>query len=105
MNYETTARVSVAELALADGDTHIFTDFAHASPFGVAVHPSGGATVNVSISFSLPSRVKAGTARFVPAGGVFLGGVSSPAGEELRIPVTALRFECVGGSAVVEIAQ
>lgn len=105
MNYETTARVSVAELALADGETHTFTDFSTAGPCAVAIHPSAGATVTVSISLSRPSRVKAGQALFVPAGVGIAGVVSTPDGFEALAPVTALRFECTGGTAVVEVAQ
>lgn len=105
MNYETTPRLSVAELALADGETRVFTDFASAGPCTVAVHPAAGTTVTVSISVSKPSRVRAGEALFVPAGVGIAGVVSTPDGFEMLAPVTALRFECVGGTAIVEVAQ
>ena len=114
MNYESTARVDVSELLLTDGQTLLFTDFPSAEPCSVAVYPEAGATVYVSLSFSLPSRIKAGTCRFTAAGigevgvapdGQPAGIVTATDGLVLDGPATALRFVCIGGSAAVEVVQ
>lgn len=105
MNFKYTGRVYVGHRDLADGASYVLTDFATSGPCAVAVHPSAGATVTVSISLSSPERIKAGQALFVPAGVGIAGVVSTPDGFEMLAPVTAVRFECTGGTAIVEVVQ
>lgn len=114
MNYESTSRVDAAELQLADGQSAFFTDFRSAGACAVTVHPGPGATVYVSLTTSLPSRIKAGTARLTAAAlgtlgaapdGAPAGVVTATDGIELLAPVTGVRFVCVGGSAAVELVQ
>ncbi len=114
MNFEQTARVNIAELELADGDTRFFTDFRSAGPCAIAVHPGPGATVYVSLTLSTRARIAAGTARLVGAGigsmgsapdGAPAGIVAATDGFEMQAPATGIRFHVVGGTAAVEIVQ
>lgn len=116
--YESTARVTAIELQVEAGQTALFTDFPHAGPASITVHPGAGATVYVSLCTSTPSTIKAGTQRYacanLSAPGAVLGTapdgqpagvVTAVSGMSLASPVTALRFVCVGGAAVIEIVQ
>lgn len=114
MNYESTPRVTVYDGDLSAGQTELFTDFVSAGPCAVAVYPSAGATVYVSLTLSNKARIAAGTARFVPAGigtlgtapgGIPAGVVTSVDGFEMLAPATGIRFHVVGGTAAVEIVQ
>lgn len=114
MNYETTSRVSAAELQLTAGQSAFFTDFRNSEACAITVHAEPGATVYVSLSTSLPSRIAAGTARLTAAAigelgtapdGAPAGVVTGTDGIELLAPVTGIRFVCVGGSAAVELVQ
>lgn len=114
MTFETNSRVNITELQLSAGQTQIFTDFRSYTPCAIAVHPSPGATVFVSLSLSTTARLKAGTALFVQAGigdaglapdGVPAGIVTVADGLEMLAPASAVRFVCVGGTAIVELVQ
>jgi hypothetical protein len=106
--------VSAVEISLDAGTTHVFSDFPGSGHSSVTIHPGPGATVYVSLVTSLPSKVKAGTFRCSVAGvgepGLTPGGqpagvVTAHTGLVLDAPVTALRFETVGGTAVIEVVQ
>ena len=103
--YETTARISACELTLEAGESTVFNDFAAASPAAVSVHPGAGASALVELSTSLPSRVAAGTARWLPAGVGANGVVSAPEGLVLDAPLTALRITASVGPVAVEVVQ
>lgn len=116
MTFESPANADVSEIALIDGQTKIFSDFSSGKPCSIAVHPGPGATVYISLSVSLPSRIKAtpSTARLTSCSvgnlgsapyGTPAGIVTSPVGFKSLSPLTGLRFVCIGGTAVVEVVQ
>lgn len=96
------------EHALADTES-VVVILPEQGPSSVAVHPAVMAGASVEFTLSSLAKVKAGTAKWLPAAigtGAFGPGVTDvPDATDILSPVTAIRVTAFMGAVDVEVLQ